>query len=29
LLWGTALFAEEMVVETGDVIKALYGIQAG
>ena len=29
LLWGTALFAEEMVVETGDIIKALYGIQAG
>lgn len=29
LLWGTAEFAEEMVVENGDVIKALYGIQAG
>lgn len=29
LLWGTALFTEELVVETGDVIKALYGIQAG
>jgi hypothetical protein len=29
LLWGTALFEEEMVVENLDVIKALYGIQAG
>ena len=29
LLWGTALFSDEMVLETGDIIKALYGIQAG
>jgi len=28
LLWGTADF-EELIVEIGDVIKALYGVQVG